>query len=145
MPVVLTAISGEPLDLAAHLGAVDDARQGACATFVGTVRNHDPEAHGTVTWLDYTAHPTADAALLALAEETLAELDADDVARVAVSHRVGRVAVGESAIVAAVSTPHRRLAFEICGHLVERIKHELPIWKEQHTEDGSSTWSGLPA
>lgn len=144
MPVLVAQISDHALDLTSHLDAVDAPEQGACATFVGTVRNHDPEAPGVVDHLDYSAHPSAPDVLGAIAADVATQLDPDGVARVAVSHRVGRVAVGESAIIAAVSSPHRRLAFEICEALVERIKHELPVWKKQHTVDGDTIWSGLP-
>lgn len=143
MPVLVAQISEHPLDLAQHLDAVDAPEQGACATFVGTVRNHDPEAPGVVDHLDYSAHPSAADVLATLAADVTTQLDPEGVARVAVSHRVGRVSVGESAIIAAVSSPHRRLAFEVCEGLVERIKHELPVWKKQHTVDGDIVWSGL--
>ncbi|WP_281711163.1 molybdenum cofactor biosynthesis protein MoaE [Dermacoccus nishinomiyaensis] len=145
MPVLLAAVTDSPLDVDAHTRAVDDARQGACVTFVGTVRNHDPEADGEVVALDYTAHPSAAATLREVAEAVVTQLDPDGETRVAVSHRIGRVAVGESAIVAAVSSPHRALAFTVCGELVDRIKHDVPLWKQQHLRDGSAVWSGLPS
>ena len=70
MPVLLAAVTDSHLDVDAHARAVDDARQGACVTFVGTVRNHDPEADGEVVALDYTAHPSAAATLREVAEAT---------------------------------------------------------------------------
>ena len=62
----------------------------------------------------------------------------------AVSHRVGRVAVGDVALVAAVSTAHRREAFDICARLVDEIKHRLPIWKRQLFADGTDEWVNCP-
>ncbi|GGA67883.1 molybdopterin biosynthesis protein MoeE [Pseudoclavibacter endophyticus] len=138
MTVAIAAISSEPLDVAAHLAAVADAHAGATASFVGTVRDHDPEADGTVTTLDYSAHPDAERVLARIA----ADLDRDG-ARLAVTHRIGTLDVGDLAIVAAVSTAHRAEAFDLCRELVERVKAELPVWKRQHTEDGTTHWVGM--
>ena len=98
------------MDLAAHVAAVSVPAAGAVATFVGLVRDHDPSVAGEVVALDYSAHPDAEAVLLRIAEAAAA---ADGVLGVAVSHRVGHLAVGEAAIVAAVATAHRALAFDV--------------------------------
>lgn len=143
MPVVIADVVDAPLDLNSHLEAVDDVRQGATVSFVGTVRNHDPQIDGEVTHLDYSAHPSAAATMMRIATDVAARLDVEGVARVAVTHRVGRLAVGDVAIIAAVSSPHRALAFELCGELVEEVKRSLPIWKQQHNTDGDDVWSGL--
>ncbi|MRG61152.1 molybdenum cofactor biosynthesis protein MoaE [Agromyces sp. CFH 90414] len=134
----LAAISAEPLDVAAHLDAVADPGAGAVATFVGVVRDHDPEASGTVVALEYLAHPDAGRVL-----DELAGRFAADGVRVAVSHRTGLLAVGDLALVCAVSTAHRAEAFEICRALVEAVKAELPVWKKQNTADGDAHWVGL--
>lgn len=138
MSVVIAAVSPEPLDAAAHLDAVTDPHAGAIASFVGAVRDHDPEAAGTVTRLDYSAHPDATRILRDIA----GALDAPGT-RIAVTHRIGTLAVGDLAIVAAVSTAHRAAAFEVCRELVERVKAELPVWKRQHTADGAPHWVGM--
>lgn len=138
MTVVIAEIVHDPIDIAAHLTAVADPHAGATASFIGTVRNHDPEATGTVTTLDYSSHPDAERVLARIA----AELDRPHT-RIAVSHRIGSLAVGELAIVAAVSTAHRADAFDLCRELVERVKAELPIWKRQHTQDGATHWVGM--
>jgi molybdopterin synthase catalytic subunit len=135
---ITTAVSAEPLDVAAHLDAVADPRAGAIANFVGVVRDHDPEAEGRVIRLEYQSHPDAARIL-----DELAARFADDGARVAVSHRIGDLGVGDVALVCAVSTAHRAEAFDRCRALVEAIKAELPIWKRQHTADGDATWVGL--
>lgn len=138
MTVVLATVTEEVLDVAAHLAAVEDARHGATATFIGTVRDHDPAVDGAVTRLDYSAHPDATAFLARIAA------DLDDVdTRIAVSHRIGALAVGDIAIIVAVATPHRAEAFERCRELVERVKHELPVWKRQHSADGEAHWVGI--
>lgn len=140
MPEVrLTAISDVPLDLSAHLAAVDDPGAGAVTTFVGRVRDHDPDAASSVAALEYTAHPDAAATLAGIAERA-AEGTA---ALVAVSHRVGRLEVGDLAVVIAVAAPHRAEAFEVCRAVIETIKTELPVWKRQVEVDGTATWLGL--
>lgn len=140
MPAVrLAAISAEPLDLDAHLAAVDDASVGAVTTFVGRVRDHDPDAATTVVALEYSAHPDAEAALRRIAETAAGGTGAI----VAVSHRVGRLAVGDAAVVIAVAAPHRAEAFDVCRAVIETIKSELPVWKRQVEADGTATWLGL--
>ena len=59
------------------------------------------------------------------------------------THRIGKLAVGDLAVVVAVSSAHRAPAFEVCRALIERIKTDLPIWKRQHEQDGTSHWIGL--
>ncbi len=135
-----TRVTHEPLDLAAHIAAVADPRAGAVATFLGTVRDHDPSVAGEVVALDYSAHPDADAVLARLADGAAAT---EGVLGVAVSHRVGLLEVGEAAIVAAVATAHRSLAFDVCRDLVEAVKAELPVWKREVLRDGSHVWVGL--
>ena len=61
----------------------------------------------------------------------------------AVSQRVGRLAVGDAAVVIAVGTAHRDDAFQICRTLIEEIKRGLPVWKKQWTDDGEAAWKGI--
>jgi molybdopterin synthase catalytic subunit len=135
----LIALTGEPLDVAAHLAAVADPRAGAVATFVGRVRDHDPAVAGRVVALEYQAHPDAAAVLARLAAEARGE----GVLGLAISHRVGRVEVGEPAVVAAVATAHRDLAFRTCAALIEAVKAELPVWKREILASGEHVWVGL--
>jgi molybdopterin synthase catalytic subunit len=67
-----------------------------------------------------------------------------DVIAVAVSHRVGRLKIGDLAIVASVSTPHRGEAFQACARLVDEAKARLPIWKRQVFDDGTDEWVNCP-
>lgn len=138
--MALALITDRPLGLEEHVAAVADARSGAVATFLGRVRDHDPAVTGEVVGLEYSAHPDAGQVLDRIAGHWAAH---DGVLGVAVSHRVGRLAVGEAAIVAAVATAHRRLAFEVCGALVEQVKAELPVWKKEVLADGQHVWVGL--
>lgn len=138
--MTLVALSSAPLDVAAHLDATRDPRAGAVATFIGQVRDHDPAAPGTVVALDYSAHPDAAGVLGRLAARAR---ERDGVLQVALSHRIGHVAVGELALVAVVATAHRSLAFDVCRDLVEEVKAELPVWKREILADGSHVWAGL--
>ncbi|MEZ3160540.1 molybdenum cofactor biosynthesis protein MoaE [Microbacterium sp. BWT-B31] len=137
--VRLAAISAEPLDLDAHLAAVDDRTAGAVTTFVGRVRDHDPDAATPVVALEYTAHPDAEAGLRRIAEGAIGHSGAF----VAVSHRIGRLAVGDVAVVIVVASSHRAEAFQVCRAIIETIKTDLPVWKRQVEADGTTAWKGL--
>jgi molybdopterin synthase catalytic subunit len=139
--VRLAAVSEERLDLDTHLAAVEDPRLGAVTTFVGRVRDNDPDAATPVVGLEYSAHPDAEATLRRIAQEAGAGSDAPAV--VAVSHRIGRLDVGDAAVVIAVASEHRAEAFEVCRAVIEAIKSDLPVWKRQLEVDGTSSWKGI--
>ena len=132
-------ISESPLSVDQALRLVSGPTVGGIAVFVGTVRNSD---HGAdVVSLDYTQHPSAVDVLTKCAEETA---DQHDVLAIAVEHRVGHLEVGDIAVVVAVGAVHRGEALAACAHLINTLKAEVPIWKEQHFVSGESEWVGLP-
>ena len=133
--VRLVELRSEPLSVDEVLAAVAGPTFGGTAVFVGTVRDHDGD-HG-VTDLEYTAHPSAVERMTEVAERAAAQHD--DVA-VAAVHRVGRLAVGDLAVVVAAAAPHRDRAFEVGRRLIDDLKHEVPIWKHQTFVDGSQEW-----
>ncbi|KAA9146291.1 molybdenum cofactor biosynthesis protein MoaE [Microbacterium lushaniae] len=137
--VRLAVVTEDALDIAAHLDAVDDPTLGAVTTFVGRVRDNDPDAGGAVVALEYSAHPDATATLARLAADAAEGSDAV----VAVSHRIGRLQVGDAAVVIAVASGHRAAAFEVCRAVIEAIKRELPVWKRQVEADGTTAWKGM--
>ncbi|TAM89522.1 MAG: molybdenum cofactor biosynthesis protein MoaE [Jatrophihabitans sp.] len=137
--VRIAAISDAALDLAAHERAVDLPGAGATVVFCGVVR--DSDGGRAVVELEYQGHPTAAATIETIAAEVAAR---PDVLALAVSHRVGMLAIGDAALVAAVSTAHRAEAFALCAELVEQVKHRLPIWKRQVFADGSDEWVNCP-
>lgn len=139
MPCVRATVTADPLDLDAHLRAVEDPSCGAETTFVGRVRDHDPDAAAPVVALEYSAHPDAQTVLHELAER----VSAASAARVAVSHRIGRLEVGDAAVIIAVAAGHRAEAFEVCRAVIEEIKRALPVWKRQIEADGTTAWKGL--
>ena len=137
--VRLARVTEIPLDIAEHLEAVEDPRAGAVTTFIGRVRDHDPDAAGAVVALDYSAHPDAEATLHDIVRRAVGTTRAV----VAVSHRIGRLEVGDLAVVIAVASPHRAEAFDVCREVIETIKRELPVWKRQVEADGTTAWKGL--
>jgi molybdopterin synthase catalytic subunit len=92
-----------------------------------------------VTQLNYSAHPGAEAILRSVVAGVAAD---HDVLAVAAVHRVGNLAVGDVAVVVAASAAHREVAFLASRALIEEIKSEVPIWKEQFYADGTNTWVG---
>jgi molybdopterin synthase catalytic subunit len=135
----LVGISESSLDVAKALSLVSGPEIGGIALFVGTVRNRDHDAR--VNSLDYTQHPSAVDVLRRCAEQTA---DQHDVLAIAVEHRVGHLEVGDIAVVVAVGAVHRGEALAACAHLINTVKAEVPIWKEQHFASGDSEWVGLP-
>lgn len=143
--VVLRAdVVDTPLDatLAELLDVVRDDACGAVATFTGYVRDND-DGRGVVH-LHYEAHPDAAAVLAEVADRVVRRTAAatGDAVRAAVVHRTGDLRVGDVAVVAAVAAGHRRAAFDAVSDLIEELKREVPIWKEQSFSDGTSEWVG---
>lgn len=137
-PVVHARITTELLSLDAALGGVTSSHVGGVGIFVGVVRDHD--GGRGVTALSYSAHPTAEQALADTARSVAAGHEVD---RVWVEHRTGDLTVGEAAVVVAVGAAHRGPALECCRELIDRLKAEVPIWKEQAYGDGGVAWVGV--
>ena len=135
----LVGVSDQPLDVAAHRAHVADAGAGAVVVFCGVVR--DVDAGRRVVELEYEGHPSAADVLSDVAADIAGE---PDVIAVAVSHRVGALAIGDIALVAAVSCAHRAEAFDACARLVDQVKHRLPVWKRQVFADGTDEWVNCP-
>jgi MoaE-MoaD fusion protein len=126
-----------PIEVAAVLGEVEDDVAGGIASFVGTVRNRSRGR--TVRYLEYEAYG-------GMAEKVMAELAADLQARheltaVAITHRVGRVEIGEPSVVIAVSAPHRAAALAACKEAIDTLKETVPLWKKEVYEGGEE-WLG---
>lgn len=135
--IVHAAVSSEPIDADTAWTAVETDTTGAVVTFGGVVRNHD--GGRDVTRLSYTAHPTAAATMRELAEQVAARHPGT---RLWVAHRIGELAIGDSALIAAAASSHRGEAFDACRDLVETVKHGIPVWKEQFFADGDTEWVG---
>ena len=139
----LAAITRDPIDPRQVEEAVWSTADGAMVTFSGIVRDHDG-GRGDVQHIEYSAHPSAEKTLAALCEEVAREHSGPQRAtRVGAVHRVGVLPVGEIAVVAVAVAPHRAEAFAACSELIERLKHEVPIWKRQRFSDGLTEWVGV--
>ena len=134
------AVTADPIDFDAVTARVGDDTVGAVVSFRGIVRDHD-NGRG-VSGIDYSNHPDAEVILTRLATEIA---EREDVTAVAIEHRVGHLDVGEDAMVVAVAASHRAGAFKGCFDLVNEVKAQVPIWKNQEFTDGGTEWTGLPA
>lgn len=130
-------VTDQPIDEAAIRTAVESAEYGAVVIFHGVIRNHD--GGSSVRSLEYSAHPEAERLLRELIDEERRRTGL----RLAAAHRIGALGIGDTALVAASAAAHRGEAFAAIEQLVERIKHEVPIWKRQHFQSGISEWVGL--
>ena len=140
LPVVrLVDLRETPLDVAEVLDAVADPAVGGIDLFVGTVRDHDHDQG--VNGLEYSAHPTALGRLRDVVEGVAEKYD---VLAVAAVHRVGRLAIGDAAVVVATAAVHRGEAFDASRALIDELKDTVPIWKHQLFRDGSDEWVGTP-
>lgn len=108
---------------------------GAVVTFMGTVRLYTEDHR--VQYLDYEAYPEmAEEKMRQIAQEVLGKRQVEDIA---ILHRIGRLYVGETSLVVAVASLHRREGFDACLHTVERIKEIVPIWKKE-VWDAGAVW-----
>jgi molybdopterin synthase catalytic subunit len=131
----------EPLDAAAAAASVSAPSCGAVALFVGTVREEN--AGHRVTWLDYEAYePLAVRVFEQIDDEARARWPG---VRLAIDHRVGRLAIGEASVVIAAASPHRAEAFAAARYAIERLKQIAPIWKHEHFEGGEVWIEGATA
>lgn len=129
--------------LVALVTAAGDGRPGtgAVATFLGLVRDHHQGRR--VTHLEYEAYvPLAERALARIIEEARAEWPE---ARLAIHHRIGRLAIGEASVAIAAASPHRADAFAACRYAIERIKQIVPVWKHEYFEGGEAWVEGAVA
>lgn len=137
--VRLTGIRSDALSVDEVLAAVADPAAGGQVLFLGAVRDADDGRR--VDGLSYSAHPTAEDVLRAVAERVASR---PEVIALAAVHRVGDLAVGDLAVVVAVSCAHRGAAFEACRQLIDELKATVPIWKHQLFSDGTDEWVGSP-
>ena len=132
-------VTTEPLSERVVAQAVEHAGAGALALFSGVVRNQTGGRR--VKFLEYEAHgPMAVAKMREIGRAIRARWPI--VSRVALVHRIGRLEIGESSVMIAVSSPHRGEAFEACRFAIDPLTETVPIWKKEHFEDGE-VWVGL--
>jgi molybdopterin synthase catalytic subunit len=130
-------LSDEPLSLDRIVEEVRSDDAGAIATFTGTTR---VQSRGrTVTHLDYEAYE-------GMAERVMEEIahalrERYELTQIAIHHRVGRVGIGETSVVIAVSAPHRQDALAACKDAIDELKERVPLWKKEVYEGGEE-WIG---
>jgi molybdopterin synthase catalytic subunit len=130
-------LTEEAIDVRAVMREVEDESAGAVASFVGTVRRRS--RHREVLYLEYEAYE-------GMAEQVMADLAAvleskHELCRIAMTHRVGRVEVGEASVAIAVSAPHRQAALAACAEAIDTLKQSVPLWKKEVYEGGEE-WIG---
>jgi molybdopterin synthase catalytic subunit len=139
MPIPLLSITADALDVQAIVRRAEDeageGRHGAVAVFIGNVRGENLGRR--VVELHYEAY-------VPLALNTFGTIAAEageawPGVRIAIRHRVGRIAVGDASIVIAAASPHRAEAFQACRYVIERVKQIAPIWKRE-IFDGGEAW-----
>ena len=129
-------ISDKSLDIVGLLAQSHDPKAGAVVLFSGDVR--DNNIGKEVAYLEYEAH-------FFLASKMIKEILEEAIAKwnlnlAIAQHRVGKVGVGESAVVVITASPHRKEAYQANRHIIDRIKHEVPIWKCEVFTDGTKQW-----
>jgi len=128
-------VTREPLDAQALVESVRRDESGAVVLFHGVVRDNNQGRR--VLHLEYDAYPSmAEKKMRQIGEEARSRWQITDFA---MQHRIGRLEVGETSLLVAVSAPHRREAFEACHYAVDRIKQIVPIWKKE-TFEGGEVW-----
>jgi molybdopterin synthase catalytic subunit len=137
--VRLIAVRESELSVDEVRAAVADPAAGGIALFAGAVRDSDHDRG--VSGLSYSAHPSAADELRRVAEAIAEKYPVIGIAAV---HRVGDLAIGDLAVVLAVSCPHRAEAFNACRDLIDILKASVPIWKHQRFDDGTAEWVGTP-
>ncbi len=132
----MIALTEQPIDPSSLYAQVRRPDCGGIVVFAGTVRDL---TNGVATEaLEYSAY-------VPMAETTLQAIEAElrerwSVGEVAMVHRLGKLGIGEVAVVVAVSCPHRAEAFAACQYAIDRLKEIVPIWKKDHSPDGSANW-----
>jgi molybdopterin synthase catalytic subunit/molybdopterin converting factor small subunit len=130
-------LTAEPIDATAVIAEVADEQAGAVATFLGTTRVHSRGR--TVLYLEYEAYE-------GMAEKVMEEIanalrERYELCRIAITHRVGRVGIGETSVAIAVSAPHREHALAACREAIDTLKVDVPLWKKEVYEGGEE-WIG---
>jgi len=133
--VISVLLTDQVINLPDFVAQVESSAAGAIATFSGNVRTHD---HGKeVSTLSYEIHPETETILTQVVTEVAVR---HKVISVAVAHRFGKIELGQSALIVAISAEHRSEAFTACAEMVDEIKAKIPIWKHQVFTDGTDEW-----
>ena len=133
--LVYAVVTDAPIHIQELSKLVVNPHSGAVVTFCGDVRDHDGGKE--VASLLYEIHPSAPEQIKLITQSIMGRFEIE---KVAVAHRYGDIAIGETAFAVAVSAAHRQAAFDACAAIVDEVKAKLPIWKHQKFTDGSDEW-----
>lgn len=128
----MISITEKPIDVNKILSEVHHDSAGAISLFIGTVRNHNEGKK--VSGIHYEAYKE-------MAEKVLSEIESEtmkkwNVKKLVAVHRIGDLTVGDISVIVAVSTAHRKEAFEACKYVIDLIKTRVPIWKKERSDTG---------
>ena len=133
--LVYAVVTDAPVHIQELSKLVANPHSGAVVTFCGDVRDHDGGKE--VASLLYEIHPSAPEQIKLITQSVIGRFEIE---KVAVAHRYGDIAIGETACAVAVSAAHRQAAYDACAAIVDEVKAKLPIWKHQKFTDGSDEW-----
>ena len=125
-------ITSEKLNLQDCYDFVQDQECGGIALFVGTVRNSTQNK--TVKKLDFSAYEPM--AIKELKKIAINAIEKFNVSKIVIHHAVGNLRIGDVPVIIAVSSAHRKAAFEACQYAIDTLKETVPIWKKEFFEDG---------
>ncbi len=131
-------ISSQNIDVPALLSKYEDDAAGAVVLFNGTVRKQSLGKE-----VDYLFYEAAESMAIKMMMEILKEANQKwDLLQAFAVHRTGKVKIGESAVLVITASIHRKEAYEANRFIIEKIKHELPLWKCEYFIDGTKKWGG---
>ncbi|MEO6537758.1 MAG: molybdenum cofactor biosynthesis protein MoaE, partial [Ferruginibacter sp.] len=131
-------ISAEPLDIVGLLSKAHHPGAGAVVLFSGEVRNDNNNKQ--VAFLEYEAQAAIASRMI---NDILQEASNKWELNIAIAqHRIGKVNICESAVLVITASPHRKEAYDANRFIIDKIKHEVPIWKREYFTDGTNKWGG---
>ncbi|MBE9221710.1 molybdenum cofactor biosynthesis protein MoaE [Cyanobacterium stanieri LEGE 03274] len=135
-------ISFAPLSISEVYQLAECPDNGAVVVMSGTVRN---QTEGKpVTYLEYQAYePMAINIFRSICDRIYSQWK--DTKTIIIHHRIGKLSIGEISVLVAVGCPHRAEAFEACRYAIDTLKHNAPIWKKEHFQDGATSWVSIGA
>jgi molybdopterin synthase catalytic subunit len=132
--MIMIEITDKKIDVQKVIDAAKSPNCGAVSVFIGTVRNHGKNKD--VKALEYEVYSEmAEKMIQKIIDEIKSKWDVN---KIAVSHRIGKMNVGEITVAIAVSSPHRKDSFPACQYAIDRLKEIVPIWKKEYAIDGAS-------
>ena len=129
-------ITSKEIDIPSILKSIDDGGVGAKVLFMGTVRNFSD--NGDVAGMTYESY-------IGMAEDKIKNIEIDakrnwGIKKLSVIHRIGELTIGDNSVAIAISSPHSKEAFAACQFILDKIKHEVPIWKKEKILNGETKW-----